>query len=111
MGRNVLFREMLMKKWFILAVVLMMVAGVQAKEKKNKGGSDGSTTKSVRGASITKDAFIASEKQKAEVSGQTFDEAAVEAAFAEKDKNGDGVLTSDEQPSTGGKKAKAKKSK
>ncbi len=90
-----------MKKCVVLLVALMMVAGVQAKEKKHKGASDGS---------VTKAAFIASEKQKAEASGKTFDESATEAAFAAKDKNGDGVLTADEMASAG-KHTKNKKTK
>ena len=88
-----------MKKWVILMVALMMVAGVQAKEKKSKGGSDTSITKSV---------FIASEKQKADAAGVAFDQAKAEAAFAAKDKNGDGVLTVDEM-TTSGKSKKGKK--
>ena len=101
-----------MKKWFVLALVLLMVAGVQAGDKGGKSkGSKSSGDKPAAAASITKAEYIEAQKNKAEVSGQTFDEAAAEAAFAEKDKNGDGVLTSDEQPSAGGKKGKGKKSK
>ncbi|MEI7851129.1 MAG: hypothetical protein WCH86_04790 [Kiritimatiellales bacterium] len=99
-----------MKKWVVMAVVLMMVAGVQAKGDKSKGGKS-KGEKPVAAAPITKAEYIEAEKNKAEVSGQTFDAAAAEAAFTAKDKNGDGVLTSDEQPSAGGKKGKSKKSK
>jgi hypothetical protein len=102
--------EIVMKKWFMMALVLMMVAGVQAKGDGNKGGKSKSE-KPVAAAPITKAEYIEAEKNKAEVSGRTFDEAAAEAAFTEKDKNGDGVLTADEQPSAGGKKGKGKKSK
>jgi hypothetical protein len=79
---------MLMKKWLVLAVVLAMVAGVQAKE---KGKNKSATT-----VSITKAEFIQAEAKKAEASGVAFDKAAAEAKFAAKDKNGDGVLTADE---------------
>ena len=88
-----------MKKWVILAVALMMVAGVQAKEKKSKGGDE---------SPITKSAFIALEKQKADAVGVVFDQAKAEAAFTAKDKNGDGVLTADEM-TTSGKSKKGKK--
>jgi len=93
-----------MKKWIILAIVMTMVAGVQAaqKGKGKRGGADS--------GSITKSAFIATQKQKAEAAGITFDEAKAETAFATQDKNGDGVLTADEQtPAKGKKRAKGKK--
>lgn len=82
-----------MKKWVVLVVAAMMVAGaVQAKEK-GKGKSTVSD--------ITKAAFIAAEQKKAEAAGTAFDQAAAETAFAAKDKNGDGVLTADEQTPAG----------
>lgn len=90
-----------MKKWCILAVVLMMVAGVQAKEKKNKGVSDGP---------ITQATFIETQKKKAETAGIAFEQAKAEAAFAAQDKDGDGVLTADEITPVG-KHAKRRKSK
>ena len=83
-----------MKKWVVLVVVAMMVAGVQAKEK-GKGKSPSPSS------DITKAAFIAAEQKKAEASGIAFDQAAAETAFAAKDKNGDGVLTADEQTPAG----------
>ena len=92
-----------MKKWVILAVVLTMVAGAEAKQKKgsSKGGGD---------ISITKAAFMSTQKKKAETAGIAFDEAKAESAFSTQDKNGDGVLTADEQTSAKGKKgAKGKK--
>jgi hypothetical protein len=79
---------MLMKKLLVLAVVLTMVAGVQAKEK--------GKAKPAVAVSTTKSEFITAEEKKAEVSGAAFDKAAAEALFASKDKNGDGVLTADE---------------
>ena len=88
-----------MKKWIVLAVAMMMVAGVQAQEK----------------ATITKAQFIAEQQKKAETKGTAFDQAKAEAAFAKKDVNGDGVLTADEQVSNkkddkkGGKKGKGGK--
>lgn len=92
-----------MKKWFVLSVVLMMVAGVQAKEK-GKGKKD------IAGASsITKSAFIETQKKKAEAAGITFDAAKAETAFATQDKNGDGVLTADEMTPAGKKGSKGKK--
>ena len=84
-----------MKKWVVLAVVMMMGIAVQAQEK----------------APMTKAEFIAAAQKKAEANGTAFDQAKAEAAFAKKDKNGDGVLTADEQVSNkkgdkkGGKKA------
>ena len=72
-----------MKKWVMLAVAMMMVAGVQAQEK----------------ASMTKDEFIAAQQKKAEKKGKEFDLARTEEMFAKRDKNGDGVLTADEQVS------------
>jgi len=72
-----------MKKWVVLAVAMMMVAGVQAQEK----------------APMTKDEFIAAQQKRAEKKGKEFDLAKTEEAFAKKDKNGDGVLTADEQVS------------
>ena len=91
-----------MKKWVILAVVLTMVAGVEAKQKgKTKGGGD---------SSITKAAFMSTQKKSAEAAGIAFDEAKAETAFATQDKNGDGVLTADEQaPAKGKKGTKGKK--
>ena len=77
-----------MKKLLVLAVVLTMVAGVQAKEK--------GKTKSAATVSITKAEYVTAEEKKAEVAGAVFDKAAAEVAFAAKDKNGDGVLTADE---------------
>ena len=63
-----------MKKWFVLSVVLMMVAGVQAKEKKSTGKKD------IAGASsITKSAFIETQKKKAEAAGIAFDAAKAES--------------------------------
>jgi len=88
-----------MKKWVVLAVAVMMVAGVQAKEK-GKGKGPGPSS------DITKAAFIAAEQKRAEVAGTAFDPAAAEAAFAAQDKNGDGVLTADEQTPAAGKHAK-----
>jgi hypothetical protein len=92
---------MLMKKWVVLAVAMTMVAGAQAKEKgKAKGGST---------ASVTKAAFMETQKKKMEAAGVAFDQAKVEAAFATQDKNGDGVLTADEQtPAKGKHKGKKK---
>ena len=84
-----------MKKWVVLAVVMMMGIAVQAQEK----------------APMTKAEFIAAAQKKAEAGGTAFDQAKAEAAFAKRDKNGDGVLTADEQVSNkksgkkGGKKA------
>ncbi|MEI7850775.1 MAG: hypothetical protein WCH86_03000 [Kiritimatiellales bacterium] len=72
-----------MKKWVVLAVAMMMGAGVQAQEK----------------APMTKAQFIEAAQKKAETKGTAFDLAKTEAAFANKDKNGDGVLTADEQVS------------
>lgn len=69
-----------MKKWFVLAVAMMMVAGVQAAEK----------------GEMTKEKFVAAQKKKLEEAGKPFDKSKVEAAFAKKDKNGDGVLSADE---------------
>lgn len=86
-----------MKKWFVLAMVLMMVAGVQAAKGKHGGA-----------APVTKETYLAEEKAKAEAAGQTFDPNAAEAAFAAKDKNSDGVLTADEL-APGGKKGHGKK--
>lgn len=74
-----------MKKWSVLAVAILLVAGVQAKE-------EGKDTDS--GTSLG--AFIAIEKQKAEASGVAFDKAKAKVAFVASDKNGDGVLTSNE---------------
>lgn len=94
-----------MKKWVILAVVLTMVAGVEAKQKgKSKGGGDAAS-------SITKAAFMSTQKKSAEAAGIAFDEAKAETAFATQDKNGDGVLTADEQtaPAKGKKGSKGKK--
>jgi hypothetical protein len=91
------------KNWFVLAVVLMMVAGVQAKEKK-KGNKD------IAGASsITKSAFIEKQKKQAEAAGIAFDTAKAETAFATQDTNGDGVLSADERAPAGKKGAKGKK--
>jgi hypothetical protein len=85
------------KKWFVLAVVLMMVAGVQAKEK-GKGKKD------IAGASsITKSAFIETQKKKAEAAGIAFDQAKAETAFDTQDINGDGVLAADERAPAGKK--------
>jgi hypothetical protein len=95
-------KEALVKKWFVLAVVLMMVAGVQAKEK-GKGKKD------IAGASsITKSAFIETQKKKAEAAGIAFDQAKAETAFATQDKDNDGTLTPDEM-TPAGKKSKGKK--
>ncbi len=92
-----------MKKWFVLAVVLMMVAGVQAKEK-GKGKKD------IAGASsITKSAFIDQQKKKAEAAGIAFDQAKAETAFATQDINGDGVLAADERAPAGKKGGGGKK--
>jgi hypothetical protein len=91
------------KKWFVLAVVLMMVAGVQAKEKK-KGNKD------IAGASsITKSAFIEKQKKQAEAAGIPFDAAKADTAFATQDKNSDGVLTADERAPAGKKGGGGKK--
>jgi len=70
-----------MKKWVVLAVAMMMVAGVQAQEK----------------APMTKADFIAAQQKRAEAKGKEFDLARAEEMFAKRDKNGDGVLTADEQ--------------
>lgn len=77
-----------MKKLLVLAVVLTMVAGAQAKEK--------GKVKPATAAPMTKAEFIQEAAKKAEASGTAFDKAAEEALFASKDKNGDGVLTADE---------------
>lgn len=79
-----------MKRWFILAVAMMVVAGVQAK-KKGKGG-------------IAKEKFVAVRQKRAEAAGKSFDAAKAEAVFAKKDKNGDGLLSRDERKSKGKKK-------
>ena len=84
-----------MKKWIVLAVAMMMVAGVQAQEK----------------ATITKAQFIEAAQKKAEAGGKEFDLAKTEAAFAKKDVNGDGVLTADEQVKKEGDKKGDKKGK
>ena len=89
-----------MKKWVVLAVAMMMVAGAQAKEKGKAKHGD---------TAITKAAFIEKQKKIAESAGVAFDQAKVEAAFAAQDKNGDGVLTADEQtPAKGKHKGKKK---
>jgi hypothetical protein len=82
-----------MKKWFILIVVIMVVAGVQAGEKK-KG----------EGLGITKEKFIAKMQKRMESAGKEFNESKAVALFAKKDKNGDGVLSPDEMKPQGEKK-------
>ncbi len=85
-----------MNKWVVLTVAVMTVAGVQAAEKGKGGGMD-------------KDKYIAVAQKRAETAGKTFDQAKAEAAFAAKDKNGDGILTADEMAPAGGKGAKKAK--
>jgi len=78
-----------MKKWIVLLVALMMVASVEAK----KGGG---------GGDMTLEQYIAAQQK---ALGKKFDEKKVEKEFKKLDKNGDGVLSADEQPKTGkGKK-------
>jgi hypothetical protein len=74
-----------MKKWIVLLVAMMMVAGVQAKEK-GKGDADG----------MTKEKYVAAQQKRAEKAGKTFDAARAEKMFTAKDKNKDGVLSKDE---------------
>jgi uncharacterized protein YcfL len=69
-----------MKKLVVVFVAMLMVAGVQAKEKGPK----------------SKEQYIAAQQKKAANKGVAFDLAKVEAKFAQMDKNGDGKLTADE---------------
>lgn len=81
-----------MKKWVVLLVAMMMVAGVQAKEKNGKGE--------------TKEAFVEKMQKHAEAAGKTFDKAKAEALFDKKDVNKDGVLSKDELSAKPEKKKK-----
>ena len=87
-----------MKKWIVLAVAMMMVTGVQAKEK--AGAKE-----------TTKEQFIATAQKRAEAAGTAFDKAKAEAAFTAKDKNGDGVLSGDELAPADKQGKKGKKGK
>jgi Ca2+-binding EF-hand superfamily protein len=72
-----------MKKWIVLVAVLMMVSSVQAKKAKAKP--------------LSLDQYIAAQTKVLEKAGKTVDEAALEAAFTAKDKDGDGTLSVAEQ--------------
>jgi 5,10-methylene-tetrahydrofolate dehydrogenase/methenyl tetrahydrofolate cyclohydrolase len=50
----------------------------------------------VSAADMTKEQFVATKKAAAEKAGTEFNEKAVEAAFAKRDLNKDGVLSADE---------------
>lgn len=78
-----------MKKWFVLAVMMGVIAGVQAKE-------------------MTKEQFVAAQKKRVEALGKEFNQANAEATFEKKDLNKDGVL-SDEEQKPAPKKAPAAK--
>jgi len=88
---RVLCEEIQMKKFVVLFLAMLMVAGVQAKD---KGAPKGP---------VTKEAFLAQQQKKAEKGGGEFDQAVAEALFAKLDKNSDGVLSADEVAA--GKKA------
>ena len=85
-----------MKKWFVLALIVCVAAAVQAGEGEGKKKGEG------KGKDVTKEQFVANAKKQAEKKGAEFDQAKVDARFAKKDKNGDGVLSADEK----GKKKK-----
>ena len=69
-----------MKRLFLLAVILMAGAIVQAEPK-----------------GLTLEEFIAQRKAGAEKKGEAFDEAKAKATFDKKDLNKDGVLSAEEQ--------------
>jgi hypothetical protein len=94
-----------MKKWFVLALIVCVSAAVQAGEgeAKKKGAAKG-------GKEVSKEQFVAQQKNMAEKKGTEFDQAKSEARFAKMDKNKDGKLSPDEKPQKGkkGKKGEGK---
>jgi hypothetical protein len=90
-----------MKKWFILALVACVAATVQAEAEKKNDDAKG------KPKVTTKESYVAWRKKEAEKAGKEFDQAAAEAHFDKRDKNGDGQLTGDEKK---GKKKGKKKS-
>jgi Ca2+-binding EF-hand superfamily protein len=104
-----------MKKWFVLALVASMVAGVQAAEKekpkgKPAGGGFGAMDADKDG-SISQKEFVDAQQKRSEKAGKEFDEAKAAEMFAKKDKDGDGKLTPDEMAAApeGQKKPEKKK--
>ncbi len=91
-----------MKKWMILALILCIGAAVQAEETKDKKKQKGPKEP------VTKEQYIAQQKKMAEKKGTEFDQAKVEAQFKKLDKNGDGKLSTKEQPARKGKKKEKK---
>jgi hypothetical protein len=89
-----------MKKWFVLMLIVCVAGAVQAGEGKKKEGGD-------KDKVTTKESYVAWKKADAEKKGVEFDQAAAEAHFDKRDKNGDGKLTGDEKGKKEGKKKKA----
>lgn len=89
-----------MKKWLILAVMAAVAVGVQADEagKKKKG----------KGKPITKEKYVAQQKEAAEKEGKKFNKKKAAKKFDKMDTNGDGKLTGDEKPKKKGKGNKEK---
>lgn len=109
-----------MHKWIVLALIASIAGAVQAGEKgrkkpaETKSGAEKSNvdeakttteSKADQGTPVTKEQFVAKRKKNAEKKGLEFDQAGVEAQFAKKDQNQDGILTGDEK---GRGKAKGK---
>lgn len=77
-----------MKRCF-LTLFLVMIIAVQTSAKGLDADGDGK---------VTKEEFLSSFEKRFKAKGKEFNAKKVAAAFAKKDKNNDGVLTSEELP-------------
>lgn len=104
-----------MKKWFIWALLALMISGVQAADKKKGEGKEKGKGSGIaamdtnKDGKVSKEEFLSAQEKRAEKDGQDFDAEKAEEMFTKRDKNGDGVLTADEMGGKPKEKAAPKK--